>query len=99
MENKQGSILIVDDNEEMLMALKLFLSPHFSKIVTEKNPNLIPALIKTDFDLIIFDSSPILTVAEPQILSRAVDQTLVLIRWGKTPRQSPKCPDGVVFRS
>lgn len=55
MENKQGSILIVDDNEEMLMALKLFLSPHFSKIVTEQNPNLIPALIKTDFDLIILD--------------------------------------------
>lgn len=36
MENKHGNILIVDDNEEMLLALKVFLAPHFSKIVTEK---------------------------------------------------------------
>ncbi len=55
MENKEGSILIVDDNEEMLLALKVFLAPHFSKIVTEKNPNLIPALIKGNFDLILLD--------------------------------------------
>lgn len=40
------------------------------------------------FDFIIFDSSPILAVAEPLILSRIVDQVLLLIRWGKTPRQS-----------
>ncbi len=55
MENKQGSILIVDDNEEMLLALKIFLAPHFSKIVTEKNPNLISSLIKQNFDLILLD--------------------------------------------
>ncbi len=40
------------------------------------------------FDFIVFDSSPILAVAEPLILSRIVDQALLLIRWGKTPRQS-----------
>ncbi len=55
MDNKQGNILIVDDNEEMLLALKMFLTPHFSKIITEKNPNLIPALIKSNFDLILLD--------------------------------------------
>ena len=43
--------------------------------------------LRNDFDLIILDSSPILAVAETQILSRTVDQTLVLVRWGKTPRQ------------
>jgi DNA-binding NtrC family response regulator len=55
MENKQGSILIIDDNEELLLALKVFLAPHFLKIVTEKNPNLIPALIKDNFDIILLD--------------------------------------------
>jgi len=55
MENKHGNILIVDDNEEMLLALKVFLAPHFSKIVTEKNPNLIPVLIKDNFDIILLD--------------------------------------------
>lgn len=55
MDTKQGNILIVDDNEEMLLALKIFLAPYFSKIITEKNPNLIPALIKENFDLILLD--------------------------------------------
>jgi capsular exopolysaccharide synthesis family protein len=44
--------------------------------------------LKESFDLIIFDSSPILAVAEAQLLARVVDQTLVLVRWGKTPRQA-----------
>ena len=42
----------------------------------------------SSFDFIVIDSSPILAVAEPLILSRIVDQVLLLIRWGKTPRQS-----------
>jgi len=44
--------------------------------------------LKQRFDLIILDSSPILAVAEPQILARTVDQTLVVVRWGKTPRKA-----------
>jgi capsular exopolysaccharide synthesis family protein len=43
--------------------------------------------LKQRFDFIIIDSSPILAVAEPQILARAVDQTVVVVRWGKTPRK------------
>lgn len=44
--------------------------------------------LKEAFDLIVVDSSPTLAVAEPQILARSADQTLVLVRWGKTPRQA-----------
>jgi capsular exopolysaccharide synthesis family protein len=44
--------------------------------------------LKEHFDLIVIDSSPILAVTEPEILARTVDQCLVLIRWGKTPRQA-----------
>ncbi len=44
--------------------------------------------LQEDFDLIVFDSSPILAVAEAQLLARVVDQSLVLVRWGKTPRQA-----------
>jgi len=52
---RKGKILIVDDNEEILLALKLFLGEQFD-IVTEKNPNLIPSLLKQNsFDLFIID--------------------------------------------
>lgn len=56
MTQKKGKILIVDDNEELLIALSLILSPHFSEIITHKNPNLIPSLIQeNNFDVILLD--------------------------------------------
>lgn len=56
MSGKKGKILILDDNEELLIALKLILSPHFEEIVTKKNPNLIPSLIRENtFDVILLD--------------------------------------------
>lgn len=54
--SKTGSILIVDDNEEFLVALKLMLSPHFEVVVTENNPEaILSQLQKKTFDLILLD--------------------------------------------
>jgi len=56
METKQGKILAVDDNEDILFALKLLLKNHVEKIVTEVTPDNIPQLMKEDsFDLILLD--------------------------------------------
>lgn len=53
---KSGSILIVDDNEEFLLALKLMLSPHFNKVVTENNPEAILSQIQNNsYDLLLLD--------------------------------------------
>ena len=53
---KSGSILIVDDNEEFLIALKLMLSPHFDKVDTENNPeSIISKIQKQSYDLILLD--------------------------------------------
>jgi DNA-binding NtrC family response regulator len=55
MKNK-GKILIVDDNEEILIALKLFLSNHFEVIDIQKNANTIPEIIqRKSYDIIILD--------------------------------------------
>jgi two-component system response regulator HydG len=55
MKNK-GRILIVDDNEEILIALKLFLLNHFEVVDTQKNPNTIPDTIqRQSYDVIILD--------------------------------------------
>nr|NQU91817.1 sigma-54-dependent Fis family transcriptional regulator [Bacteroidota bacterium] len=51
-----ASILIVDDNEEVLIALKMYLSKYFLTVHTEKNQNLITArLLLNDYDVIILD--------------------------------------------
>jgi len=56
MPRKEGSILIVDDNNDLLIALRLILSRTFSTIDTLKNPNLIlSALEKQVYDIILLD--------------------------------------------
>jgi DNA-binding NtrC family response regulator len=56
MAKKGGSILIVDDNDDLLVALKLFLSREFGEIDTLRNPNLILSTIaKKTYDLILLD--------------------------------------------
>lgn len=56
MEQKHGKILIVDDNEDLLKAAKMFLKRHFAQVDIEKNPEAIPALMNNeDYDVILLD--------------------------------------------
>ena len=55
-ENKQGKVLIVDDNEDLLKAAKMFLKRHIAQVDIEKNPEAIPALMNNeDYDVILLD--------------------------------------------
>lgn len=54
--DKIGKILIVDDNEDLLKAAKIFLKRHFQKIDIEKNPEAIPDLLEYEnYDVILLD--------------------------------------------
>lgn len=56
MSKNKPSILIVDDNEELHFALKVFLTPHFGIIESIKNPNLVLSkLEKFNYDVILLD--------------------------------------------
>jgi exopolysaccharide transport family protein len=44
--------------------------------------------VKEDYDLVILDSPPVLAVSEGLVLSRLADQTLFLVKWGKTKRET-----------
>lgn len=53
---KNASILIVDDDIDVLTAVKLLLKTEAREVVTEKNPENIRALLdKTAFDVILLD--------------------------------------------
>jgi len=55
-EQKSGKILIVDDNEDLLKAAKIFLKRHFGQVDTETNPSLLPILIVNEqYDVILLD--------------------------------------------
>jgi DNA-binding NtrC family response regulator len=56
MRLKNASILIVDDDPDVLTAVRLLLRPQVKAIVTEKNPDNLPALLKQhSFEVILLD--------------------------------------------
>src|SRR3954462_15588312 len=56
MSLKTASILVIDDDVDVLTAVRLLLRPEVKEIVTEKNPENIRNLLgKQDFDVILLD--------------------------------------------
>lgn len=53
---KSGNILLADDDEFVLLSLKLLLEPHFNAVITTSNPERIPALFgKEQIDVVVLD--------------------------------------------
>jgi len=51
-----GNLLIVDDNEEILVALKMFLGEHFTKVHARKDPQgALACLYNEEIDVFILD--------------------------------------------
>ncbi|MCP4580702.1 MAG: sigma-54-dependent Fis family transcriptional regulator [candidate division Zixibacteria bacterium] len=56
MDNKTGQILIIDDDEDVLQAARLFLKQHIATVHTDKNPKRIPELLaQNNYDVILLD--------------------------------------------
>ncbi|MEM1126651.1 MAG: sigma-54 dependent transcriptional regulator [Bacteroidota bacterium] len=56
MPDTLGRLLVVDDDEDVLQALRLLLRRHADRVHTEKDPHQIPALLKNGaYDLILLD--------------------------------------------
>ncbi len=56
VEKELGKILIIDDDEDVLLAAKMLLKKHAKEVTIEKNPKKIPFLLNNDtFDLILLD--------------------------------------------
>ncbi len=45
------------------------------------------ALLKSRYDLVVVDTPPVMAVADARIIGRAVDKTIFVVRWDKTPRK------------
>lgn len=56
MEKELGKILIIDDDEDVLLAAKLLLKRHAHEVLIEKNPKKIPFLLNNDsYDVVLLD--------------------------------------------
>jgi len=53
---KEGKILIIDDEEDILLTLRIFLKQHYTFVKAEPNPHYIPRLLRQhDFDVVLLD--------------------------------------------
>lgn len=56
LNEKIGKVLVVDDDEDILTALRLLLKPHVEFVHTERNPDNIPARMReVDYQVILLD--------------------------------------------
>jgi two-component system response regulator HydG len=56
MKKKTGKILIIDDDEDILQAARLFLKQHAALVHTENKPKSIPVMLKNEtYDVIFLD--------------------------------------------
>lgn len=56
MKKKVGKYLIVDDDEDVLIAAKLLLKQHAEQVHTERDPNQLTAVMQNDsYDVILLD--------------------------------------------
>ncbi len=56
MTKKQGTILVVDDNRNILTTVRMLLEPYFQRIVTIASPNSIPAKLREEHpDVVLLD--------------------------------------------
>ena len=55
-----------------------------SELIGTKGMRDLAARLKREYDIVVYDSSPALTVADSLVLSKEVDATLVVVRSGRT---------------
>lgn len=61
-----------------------------SDLFASKRMHEIMDVLKKDYDLVILDSPPVMSVTDSRVLSRLVDKTLFVMRWDDTPRKVVK---------
>ncbi len=56
MSKLDAKLLIIDDDEDVLLAAKLFLKQHIKSVHTDPNPSNLPMLLKNEsYDMILLD--------------------------------------------
>jgi capsular exopolysaccharide synthesis family protein len=80
-DEKSNLMIMPKGNAEYINPVDVFASQRMSSLL---------AVLYTKFDLIIFDTPPVLAVTDARVLASLVDKTIFVVAWDKTPRKVVK---------
>ena len=80
-DDKTGMRVLSRGMSSYVNPADLFASQRMQQILNE---------LKSEYDLVILDSPPVMAVTDSRVLSRMVDKTLFVLRWDDTPRKVVK---------
>jgi polysaccharide biosynthesis transport protein len=87
-ENAEKSKIINIDAESGLQFITVQSgTPNPQDLLGSKHMKALIDVMRNRYDLIVLDTPPLLAVSDALVLSHAVDATIFLVRWAKTPRQ------------
>ncbi len=58
-----------------------------SDIFSSKRMRRIVDILKARYDYVLFDTPPVMAVADARVIGQIADKTLFVVRWDKTPRK------------
>lgn len=85
---KFDQILKPTFNENLFIICSGILPPNPSELLASKSMELLIEKLNKDFDVIIFDSPPVIAVTDAAILSTKVDGTILVVNSGQTNRDA-----------
>lgn len=64
------------------------IPPNPAELLASKQMGIVMGMLKEEFDLIIFDAPPVLSVTDAQILSNKCDATILIVNAGETQKNA-----------
>jgi polysaccharide biosynthesis transport protein len=80
-DEKSGLMIMPKGNADYVSPVDIFASQRMSSML---------ATLRAEFDLIIFDTPPVLAVTDARVLASLVDKVVFVVAWDKTPRKVVK---------
>jgi polysaccharide biosynthesis transport protein len=75
---------------EVAPRLHVIVSGHMTsdsqELLASNRMTALLAAVRARYDLVVLDTPPVLPVADPLVLARQADATLMVVRWEKTAR-------------
>ena len=88
VEEKWETIIIPTDVENLQIILSGALPPNPSELISSDLMKRLLVALKKEYDVILFDAPPVMAVTDAVVLSKLIDQFILVVRFGSTDKDS-----------